>query len=211
MKTFNTFKDELLDYLKKYPQIPGRFIAVRRQVFTKSDQIEDMRQYVNQELINALSYYSYCPILKLSTSDCLVLLDIHDGYKDNLDYTSHVIYEYDADSDKVKEIEIEKILVDPDFSLTTEELEKIILDLSTLRPIFEIGDVVMDRQEKKRWVITFIYTPWADNMLYKGAYKRYKLDFPNENFFYALRLLRGKRERIAPEGLLTRVIPIKHQ
>lgn len=210
MKTFNTFKDELLDYLKKYPQIPGRFIAVRRQVFTKSDQIEDMRQYVNQELINALSYYSYCPIIKLSTSDCLVLLDIHDGYRDNLNYISHVIYEFDADSDDVKEIEIEKILVDPDFSLTSEELEKIILELSTLRPIFEIGDVVMDKQEKKKWKITFIYTPWADDMFYGNAYRRFKIDYPNETFFYALRLLRGKQEHVAPEGLLTRVIPTKH-
>lgn len=130
MLSFNTFKDYLLDYLNKYPPVAGKFILIRKQIFPHSDEIDDMRIYINQELINALTYYHYCLIEKLSTQDYLVLLDIHDGYKDNLNYVSRVVYDYDHENDKVIECEIEKILIDQEFSLTPEELEKIISEMT---------------------------------------------------------------------------------
>ena len=72
-------------------------------------------------------------------------------------------------------------------------------------PVFEIGDIVIDTVERKKWLVTFIYTPWMDNIIFNGAYCSMKLQFPNETFFYALRLKRGKRECIAPESQLEKI------
>lgn len=126
----NIFTDKLLDYILKYPQIPGKMIVVCKDIFPNPQDVGDMRLYIDQSLINALISYKYCLIEKLSTQDYLILLDIHEGYKDHTNYVSRVIYEYDEEANEIKEKEIDSFLIDPDFSLTSEELEELINKLT---------------------------------------------------------------------------------
>lgn len=72
-------------------------------------------------------------------------------------------------------------------------------------PLFEIGDIVVDKVVKKKWLVTFIYAPWADSDLYKGIYSSLKYRFSNDTFFYALRLKCGKKESVAPESQLEKI------
>ena len=51
---------------------------------------------------------------------------------------------------------------------------------------FEIGDVVRVKPRGHKMVVTFIYTPWGED-IYKSIYDSLKLTNPGCDFFYTCR------------------------
>lgn len=51
---------------------------------------------------------------------------------------------------------------------------------------FEIGDVVRMKPRGHKMFVSFIYTPWCEE-IYKGAYDSFKFTNPDCNFFYVCR------------------------
>lgn len=134
-----SFKIKLLEHILHYPAAPGKLIVIYKTDLPKCNQIGDMTSYICEDVERALAYYQYLLIPELSSPDYFVVLDIHLGYIDHLDFISRVKYSYDHENGVIITEVLDSFPVDPDFSLSPEELDALIYNL---RSKFTIDDIV---------------------------------------------------------------------
>lgn len=121
-----TFIQFVIDLLKKYPPAPGKLIMIEKTMLPNSGAIGNMKLYICDALRNALLSYGYYLIDRLCTSQYLVVLDVHVGIKNQLNFYSKVLYRYDEATGNIIEREFDETPIDSDFSLTSEELDDIL-------------------------------------------------------------------------------------
>jgi hypothetical protein len=126
MISLDAFIQFVIDLLSNYPQAPGKLIIVGRVSLPNPSAIGDMRSYIGDKLCNVLLQYSYYLVKRLCKPDYLVVLDVHEGYKEHVGYHSKVLYYYDENTGKIIEREFDETPIDSDFSLTSEELDDIL-------------------------------------------------------------------------------------
>ena len=135
----DTYIPELILYILKYPAAPGKLIVINKFNLPEADMIQDFSILLCDEVKRALAYNNYLLLPELCTSDYLLVLDIHLGYQQNLDIVSVIEYGFDSRKGEITSRVIDNFPIDPDFSLTPEQLDALVMDV---RPNYLFGDVV---------------------------------------------------------------------
>lgn len=183
----------LLERILHYPAAPGKLIVIYKTDLAKSSQIGDITSYICEDVKRALAYYRYLLIPELCTSEYFVVLDIHIGYIDHLDFVSRVKYSFDHENGEVVSEELDSFPVDLDFSLTPEELDALVYDL---RPKYIADDIVRIKGKRGFWKISYVFNPWDQHPQYAPVYSSLRIQNPEELYFYALKAINNNQKPI---------------
>lgn len=183
----------LVAKILKYSAAPGKLLVIYKSDLPCSTKIQDLSILLCDDVKRALAYNNYLLISELCTSDYLVVLDIHFGYQQNLDFVSVIEYSFDSQKGAVTSRIIDNFPIDPDFSMTPEQLEALVMDL---RPKYLVGNVVTVKGKRGKWSVSYVYTPWEENMKYSMAYSAMKFRCPQERYFYALNAIGNNQKPI---------------
>ncbi len=187
------FKILILTHILHFPVAPGKLIVIYKTDLPQASQIGDMTTYISDDVKHALAYNQYLLIDELCTPDYFIVLDIHIGYKDHLDFVSRVKYSYDTNKGDVIMQELDSFPVDPDFSMTPEQLDALV---SSMRPKFVPTDIVKVKGKRGKWKVVYVYNPWEQNSSYALLYSGMKIQNPSETYFYALNAINNKQKPI---------------
>lgn len=103
------FLNEFFNILHDYPKSPSNFVKIEKKQLKNYHTIGDMRVYVDTSFQQKLRKANYLYIIKDSTSEAIILLDLKHSFTDYANCIEEIGYSYDFDRNQIVPVSVNTV------------------------------------------------------------------------------------------------------